>query len=512
MASNLACSPGAALRGIGLAGILLAAVVCSSPTQPTARSIDGAYTLTLTTTCTAVPDALRTRSYPATVAGSPNGVVTLGGGRFWQHPTGGVLNRIQAATGRDSVKFSIAPVPGYGIIEQVQGGAFLEIFASGPADLMGGFRSGRRSIEATLQGTVRHGEDLRSNSRHVACQGESVSLRLDPATAAPAPVEVVPSVADAQIVGPASVAPGAFAAFTLTARMSDGSTRRLTDGVSWQSSGSDLRVDADGTVTGIRVGEAILRAMAARPNFGPLTIVREIIVVPDGTFRITGQVTEIGDPAPVPDARVEVVSGVGTGLSTKTDTFGRYRLYGVAGDAEFRITRDGYEPVVRRIGIDRHGIVNFELRLAAPRPDLSGMYTLTVRADACAGTPALREDLRQRTYTATLVQTGATAEVRLSGATFVTSGGRGDRFTGRVEPTVVTFRLNPWYYYYYYPDIAERLPDNTVLVIEGIVTVAITNGTLSGNLNGNLWHNDAGFRFLAGCFSRTHAFTMTRVN
>ena len=511
----------------GVLGILLAAVTCGNPNRPSGRNIDGVYSLTITSTCASIPAEVRSRTYTATISGSPSAVVTLAGATFWQHPTAGLLNRMSATVTGDSVRFTLSPVPGYGVIEAV-GGAFFEAAGSGTARLPGAFQP--RAISASLSAVVRHGDDLRAGTRHVSCPASpgSVSLEFVPGGAGNPEIRTIPSIARVEITGPASVAPGGTARLAVMAKMSDGSTRTMADGPEWKTSNPSLLVvAADGTVSGRKVGEANVTAVVESRNVMPLTSVREVVVVPDGTFRVIGRVTERDAPGPVPAATVEVIAAGVVVAAATTDADGRYRLYGVPPDAAIRATREGYAPVEVRDPIASHTTLNFALTLLEPRPDLSGTYRLTIEAGGtCPGSRPLPDHLRQRTYVATVTQMGAQLDVRLSGATFaIDNHGNGNHFFGRVEPSGVTFTLDrgftDYYYFYYYylaeyPDLSEQLPDRTVLAISGSAAVSTSPTGMSGSLTGSMSLYSAAFPqidVLGGCNGGIpHAFTMTRIN
>ena len=112
------------------------------------------------------------------------------------------------------------------------------------------------------------------------------------------------------------------------------------------------------------------------------------------------------------------------------------RCFGVAGEIELRMTRNGYRPVTQTIMVSDHNQrQNIELALVDERQNVAGTYTLTTTAAAhCQGalpTEALREPIGL-----TFVQDGPTLGVLLSGATILTSL---NRFSGRVEPGQVVF-------------------------------------------------------------------------
>ncbi len=332
-------------------------------------------------------------------------------------------------------------------------------------------------------------------------------------TANPQPLRV-------EIVGPRAVAPGETAQFSMMLRLTDGSSRDVTNETNWQSRTPQvLSVGSNGTVSGLQLGDGSVSGFYRAE--GALNALKEVIVVPAGTFRLTGIVNEAeGTPIPVPGARVDVTASGGNSLSTTTGADGQYRLYGVAGDAELRVTKNGYEVNTRQVSVQDHGIQNFELRITSARIDVSGTYTLLLTAaDTCRG--RLPDEALRRTYTASIVQEGARLEVRLAGGTFVNNRtGRGSSFTGRVEPTILAFTLNlqPYYNYYpyipdYYPDIVEQLTDG-YLVVSGTVTAQASAQRISGPLVGSMavWPRDprSAQSPNASCVSSSHQFVLTR--
>jgi hypothetical protein len=82
-------------------------------------------------------------------------------------------------------------------------------------------------------------------------------------------------------------------------------------------------------------------------------------------------------------------------------------------------------------------------------------------------------------------------EVTLTEPRFrLNSTSRGNKFIGRATSSGVVFTLDyyGWYYYSYYgptayPNVAERLADNTILVIEGSVAAAGTSSRVTGTFS-----------------------------
>jgi hypothetical protein len=87
--------------------------------------------------------------------------------------------------------------------------------------------------------------------------------------------------------------------------MSDGATRDVTNETTWHSSTpSVLSIDATGLAAGHERGETHLAA-----SFSTRQSTRDVIVVPAGTYRLAGMVTESGaSDAVLADALVEVTA------------------------------------------------------------------------------------------------------------------------------------------------------------------------------------------------------------
>ena len=283
-----------------------------------------------------------------------------------------------------------------------------------------------------------------------------------------------------EITGPTSIAPGQTVQLTATAYRSDSTTADITSTGVWRSSRPPvLSVSPTGSVTAHAVGEAVITVTSGT------TAAREIVVVPAGTYRVVGMIVEADSPTlPVPAVQVEVVGG-SSGLSTITSADGRYRLYGVPADAEIRVTKAGYAPVVERLSLSDHQTRNFALALLAPRVNVAGTYTLTLLA-AAECRDRLPQDVWSRRYTATITQNGALIDVLLQGATFVVERGKGNRFSGRVEPGRVSFTIQygDFYYYKIWPDIIEEINPSLYFGVYGSVNAAVTPGNISGALNG----------------------------
>jgi hypothetical protein len=351
-----------------------------------------------------------------------------------------------------------------------------------------------------------------------------------PTPGAPGPT-APPAVVNVEISGPTSIRPGQSAQFSAILRFSDGTTQTAPS-VRWSSQNRVIRVDASGLVTAREEnGEDVLSAevISGGPGLGQRSS-RAILVLPDGTYRMVGLVTEHGLPtSPVVGARVEVTAGMPVVAATDYD--GRYRLYGIPPTAEIRVTRDGYQPHVQSVHLTEHATQNFELTLAGARLDLAGPYTLTIDI-ACATSTPVPADVRQRRYAAFLTQSGPTVDVVLTESSRfrINSAGRGNRFSGHVDAAGATFRLDDfltdsvWYFAIpyepsAYPSVVEQLSSGTILIMSGATVTRQAADGLSGDLAGSVYHFDS--RFLTvpllssirgSCFatSPAHRFTLTR--
>ena len=95
-----------------------------------------------------------------------------------------------------------------------------------------------------------------------------------------------------EITGSKTVAPGATTDLRFFAILSDGSRSDLTQSAEWTSNNMDVALPvAHGRIQGIKTGEATVFV-----NSRPYGATVEIIVVPSGTYRVTGRVKEADDP------------------------------------------------------------------------------------------------------------------------------------------------------------------------------------------------------------------------
>jgi hypothetical protein len=302
----------------------------------------------------------------------------------------------------------------------------------------------------------------------VACHSPTSST--PPATTAPAVARSL------TITGPLTVGPDQTVAFGAVEHFSDGSTLDVTTQAQWQSAALDtLTVSTTGAVTGHQSGEAALTA-----RLGTFSATADVLVLPAGTFRLTGTVTEVG--LPVSNVVVTVTSGVGVGLFAQTDGGGQYRLYGVSGPIQLRATKSGFTDAVDSLTVSANATEHVTLTPVNPEPDISGVYGMTIEADpACQAFPS---DDRVRHYVATITETSLLFRVALSGATFVTANGFGNSFSGQIQGGQINFVLEDSYYGL--PDLVESLSDGEILVLIGSGVLAPSGSDLVATFPGTL--------------------------
>jgi hypothetical protein len=158
-----------------------------------------------------------------------------------------------------------------------------------------------------------------------------------------------------EIAGEDSVAPGATTQLTATAYFWDATSRNVTEQSTWISSDvSVFGLSGPGLVAAHARGESFVRVEYQGVQAGRL-----MFAMPRGTYRLAGVVREDGQP--VDGARVDITSGAGKGLFAITDK-GQYRIYGVAGDTQVRVTRPDSEPVVSSLDINTNQTLDFDLK------------------------------------------------------------------------------------------------------------------------------------------------------
>lgn len=294
-----------------------------------------------------------------------------------------------------------------------------------------------------------------------------------------------------RIEGPGTVAPGGTVVYRLLEQRSDLTWSPLTEGVTWTSSNREvLTVSASGEAAALFNGLTRLQARGTR-NGTTREAQMDVIVTPTHTFRLSGTVRET-DGQPMTGVDVRLRSG-GVDLQRTKTSNGFFEFYGVPSRIDVHAEHVGYQPGVQPMTLTAHETMSIVLRRADPIPDISGRYTLTVEASPCAsGTaPALPTELRRRSYSAEVTQSGSDVQVTLGGAEFAPRyTALANTFEGRLQGTVATFYLygKDSFYYDYDPNpsVAERLSDDRFLVTSGFATTTITPHLIAGRLSGSM--------------------------
>jgi hypothetical protein len=350
-----------------------------------------------------------------------------------------------------------------------------------------------------------------------SCDGSSPTSPR-PSVNTPSPPAAV-TVVRIEVQAPASIEPDATVQLKANAVKSDGSTEDITTAAQWSSSDTRVLQVTAGSARGRARGEADVIV-----RYQGRTASARVLVLPNGTFRLDGVITDAGFP--LQGARVEVIAGTGAGLTASSNGSGGYALYGVAGDVKLHLKKDGYTNQARDVRVTEHQSLNVGMTLDRARPMLAGTYRLEIEAVGCSNRITMPDSARRRAYTAIVEQNGPRLSVRLTGADFILSGGKGDHFDGVVEGSDdVRFELGgsvglSYYYYYYYFfngtefDLVERLDSSSAFLVSGTVVADVSSSGMLGSLRGWLALTQDVTPPFSGiqavCFSTGHRFEMRR--
>jgi hypothetical protein len=341
----------------------------------------------------------------------------------------------------------------------------------------------------------------------VACHRSSMA----PSAVRPLPSNV-PIVARLQVQGPSRLAPGQTTAFTATATLSDNSTQDYTTKVTWRSDVSSVvDIAQDGTAHAGVAGEVIISARAPSCCLGASL---PVLVLPPNTYRLTGTVLESG--LKLQGATVTVVSGVGVGLTATTDDEGKYRLYGVAGRVDLKMSKEGYADIDKTLTVVQNDVLDFPDAHQLTLPSISGRYVLTLQPDpACATSsdprvPGLSENMLQpRSYVVDVTQFGPRLRVTGAAPTFMPPS---DHFDGSIRPAdQIAFTLGDGYGYGPTDGLMAILAPGSVLTYEGVVTAMLSGSAIHGVLDGELqlFSSPYSAAVLGQCRSTSIQFSLT---
>ncbi len=274
------------------------------------------------------------------------------------------------------------------------------------------------------------------------------------------------------IAGPAEVAPGTTTQYTATGRYSDGTTRDLTTTASWNSFTAPLRHVGGGRFQAFEIGDGRVNA-----NVPGRSASFPVIVVTPGTFKLSGTIRDTSGT--VENVVVEVTSGTGTGLTTKSTFNGRYALFGVNGVVGLRASAPGYTTQELQVTVDSHGVRDVDISPVSEPVDVSGNWTLVVTtSSACSEMwPA---QARKREVAATVTQQGTRLTIRFPNAA-QPSNNNPARIAGPA------FSMNLYYDDYYLDySLMERISSTELVGINGDLTGTATSTSIRGELVGNV--------------------------
>jgi hypothetical protein len=330
----------------------------------------------------------------------------------------------------------------------------------------------------------------------VACGSDADGV-LPPKVSSPTTVSSpTPALTSLVIQGPpTAVGPGQTAQLKAIARYSDGSEREVTAEAIWTSSQPQIATVEGGVIKGNALGRTGIQArLTSRTAF------LNVVIQPEGTFVLSGNITE---PGGIGVSRATVAVQGGAGYSVTTTTTGSYELFGMSGAVTVRVSNPGYTDEIRMVTVSvPNQRLNIEIRPLVEPSSVAGTYRMVLTiSPSCSVVP---DDLKTRTYTATISQDNARIGIELSDASFSTGH---NRFSGKVSGSTVTFDFGDGYYVCYYGAVVQELVSATqTLGIWGTM-VAPTAQPVSGNLVGGFTFPNTRTR---GCSASDNRLVFTR--
>jgi len=312
----------------------------------------------------------------------------------------------------------------------------------------------------------------------VACGGDDGPR--SPVNPSPATLRSV------SIAGPAEVAPGTTNQYTATGQYSDGTTRDLTTSASWNSFSAPLRHVGGGRFLAFEVGDGRVNV-----NVPGRSASFPVIVITPGTFKLSGTIRDASGT--VENVVIEVTSGTGTGLSTKSTFNGRYALFGVTGGVGLRASAPGYTTQELQVTVNSHGVRDVDISPVSEPVEVSGNWTLVVTtSSACSDTwPA---PARKREVAATVAQQGTRLSVRFPNAAIsLFRDGNAARIAGSA------FSMTLFYDDYYLDyTLMERISPNEWVGVNGDLTGTASSTSITGELVGNFHYYQSSANFPSG--------------
>jgi hypothetical protein len=296
-----------------------------------------------------------------------------------------------------------------------------------------------------------------------------------------------------RLTGPTMLAPGATGQFTAIAERSDGSSEDVTATAMWNIWGASpdpnhtgpnvLRSTGPGTVLAIAPGEALVNVQIAFQTHNAETSPKlTVLVLEPGTFRVSGKVMSGGLPEP---AMVEIVSGPGTGLGTRSNYLGEYALYGAAGPVELRASAlvSGFVTKVHRLMVSDNATTDFELEPLVSPADISGAWSVTLSASpSCRA--MLPQEAWQRQFDVTINQQDTHLSITRTSPTFFEACSLPTDL-GRIFGQTLSFSIvgDTAEDNFVYPCLFDRLNPTQWLGIAGPVTGTVTASGIQATLD-----------------------------
>jgi hypothetical protein len=244
-----------------------------------------------------------------------------------------------------------------------------------------------------------------------------------------------------------------------------------------------LRSTGPGTVTAIAAGEALVNVQIPFQTHGPETApTLNVLVLEPGTFRVSGRVTSGGVAE---RSMVEIVSGPGTGVSTRSNSLGQYALYGATSVVELRASAlvSGFEPQVHRLSITDNATDDFELKPPLSPADISGAWNVTLSAvPSCRA--ILPEEAWQREFTVTIIQQDTHVSITRASPRFFEACSAPTEL-GRIFGQALSFLIigDTAEAGYNYPCLFDRLSPTQAVGIAGPVRGTVTGSVIQATLD-----------------------------
>jgi hypothetical protein len=243
-----------------------------------------------------------------------------------------------------------------------------------------------------------------------------------------------------------------------------------------------------GTVQAAALGEASVNVQIPSQSHSAATSpVLSVLVLEPGTFRISGTVVSAGVPEL---AAIEIVSGIGSGLRTTSNSasgLGPYALYGAAGNVELRVSADGFNQQIRRIVVTDNTTSDFDLNPVGAPADVSGSWVATLSAS-----PSCRADAPEvaweREFDVSITQQGTRLSITRTSPTFFEScmvGNKPATEQGRIFGQTLSFVIvgDTYGSDYSFPCLFDRLSPTEWLGISGFVQGTVAGAVIRGTLD-----------------------------